>query len=52
VQIATVVISRKRGGWRDRGRSYVVIVDGVPVAKIKHGQRVELPVPGGPPSCC
>jgi hypothetical protein len=48
VQTATVVISRKRGGRRDRGRSYVVMVDGVPVAKIKHGQRVELPVPGGP----
>ena len=42
------MVSRKRGGWRDRGRSYVILVDGEPAAKIKHGERVELPVPGGP----
>jgi hypothetical protein len=47
VQTATVVISRKSGGWRDRGRSYLVLVDGEPVTKIRHGQRIELPVPGG-----
>jgi hypothetical protein len=46
-QAATFVLSRKRGGWRDRGRSYVVMVDGEPVAKIKHGQRLELPVRRG-----
>jgi hypothetical protein len=45
---ATIVVSRKYGGWRDRARSYVILVDGEPVAKIKHGQRVELPVAGGP----
>jgi hypothetical protein len=45
---ATMVISRKRGGWRDRGRSYVIMVDDEPVMKIKHGQRIELPVPSGP----
>ena len=44
---ATIVISRKRGGWRDRARSYVIMVDNTPVGKIKHGQRVELPVPHG-----
>ncbi len=44
---ATIVISRKRGGWRDKARSYVVMVDGNPISKIKHGQRVELPVPPG-----
>lgn len=44
---ATIVISRKHGGWRDRGRSYVIMVDGDPVGKIRHGHRVELPVPPG-----
>jgi hypothetical protein len=44
---ATIVITRKRGGWRDRARSYLVMVDGRPAAKIRHGQRVELPVPAG-----
>jgi hypothetical protein len=44
---ATIVISRKHGGWRDRARSYVIMVDSNPVSKIKHGQRVELPVPHG-----
>jgi hypothetical protein len=44
---ATIVISRKHGGWRDRARSYVIMVDSNPVGKIKHGQRVVLPVPHG-----
>jgi|SRR5215469_2381941 len=44
---AAFVISRKRGGWRDRGSSYVIMIDGNPVGKIKHGQRVELPLPYG-----
>ncbi len=44
---ATIVISRKGGGWRDRARSYVIMVDSNPVGKIKHGQRVELPLPHG-----
>ena len=44
---ATVVISRKSGGWRDRARSYVVLIDDQQAAKIKHGQRIEVPVPPG-----
>ena len=44
---AAIVVSRKRGGWRDRARSYVILVDGKPISKIKHGQRVELPIPHG-----
>lgn len=44
---ATIVISRKRGGYRDSLRSYVIMVDGNPVGKIKRGQRVELPVSHG-----
>ena len=44
---AAIVISRKRGGWRDRARSYLVMVDGQQAAKIRHGQRIQLPVPPG-----
>jgi hypothetical protein len=44
---ATIVISRKHGGWRDRFRNYVIMVDSNPVGKIKRGQRVELPVSRG-----
>jgi hypothetical protein len=44
---ATIVISRKRGGWRDRARSYLVMLDDQEAAKIRHGQRIELPVPAG-----
>jgi len=47
IQGATIVISRKRGGWRDRARSYLVMVDDREVAKIRHGQRVEVPIPAG-----
>jgi hypothetical protein len=32
---------------RDRARRYDIVVDGQPVAKIKRGQRVELPIPRG-----
>jgi hypothetical protein len=49
---ATLVISRKRGGWGDRARSYDVLVDGERTTKIKHGQRVELPVPQGQHELC
>ncbi len=44
---ATIVISRKRGGWRDRARSYLVMLDDQQVAKIRHGQRIDLPVAPG-----
>ena len=43
----TIVISRKHGGWRDRFRRCVIMLDSKPVSKIKHGQRVQLPVPHG-----
>jgi hypothetical protein len=45
---ATIVISRKRGGWRDWARSYLVMLDDQDVGKIKRGERLELPVPAGP----
>ena len=33
--------------WRDRARSYDIVIDGQQVAKIKRGQRVELPIASG-----
>jgi hypothetical protein len=44
---AQIVLSRERGGWRDRARSYDVVLDGERVAKIKRGGQVELPVAAG-----
>jgi hypothetical protein len=44
---ATVVLTRARGGWRDRARGYAVMIDGQEVAKVRHGQRLELPVTPG-----
>jgi hypothetical protein len=37
---ATIVISRKRGGWRDWARSYLVMLDDQDVGKIKRGERL------------
>jgi hypothetical protein len=42
-----IVVSRDRGGWRDRARSYGVVVDGEQVASIKRGGRIEVPVASG-----
>lgn len=44
---ATIVLSRRRGGYRDIARSYLVIIDGKELAKIKRGQTIELPVAAG-----
>jgi hypothetical protein len=44
---AAIVISRKRAWRRDGFRSYVILVDGKPVSKIRNGQRVEVPVSHG-----
>jgi hypothetical protein len=44
---AAIVMSRKHGGWCDRFRNYVIMVDSNPVGKIKRGQRVELSVSHG-----
>jgi len=44
---ATIVLSRRRGGYRDILRSYLVTIDGKELAKIKRGQTVELPVTAG-----
>jgi hypothetical protein len=44
---SSLIVSRARFGWRDLGRSYEVVVDGTPLAKIRHGQRIELPISPG-----
>jgi hypothetical protein len=43
----TIVLTRARGGWRDRARSYAVMIDAHEVAKVRRGQRLELPVTPG-----
>jgi hypothetical protein len=45
--VARIVLSRERGAWRDLVRSYGVVIDGEQVAKIKRGERIELPVTPG-----
>lgn len=42
-----VVISRSKGGWRDKFRAYDIFIDEKPHGKLKRGERVELPVPVG-----
>ncbi len=44
---SSLIVVRNRRGWRDRARSYEVVVDGVHVAKIRRGQRIELPISPG-----
>ena len=45
---ANLVLSRERRGPRDLFRSYTVMIDGKEVARIKRGQRLELPITPGP----
>ena len=44
---SVIAVSRDKRGLRDRARSYTIVIDGQPVARIKRGQRVEVPIPGG-----
>jgi hypothetical protein len=44
---ALLLLSRKNAKWRDRLRSYRVILDDDEVARIKRGQDLELPVSAG-----
>jgi hypothetical protein len=44
---ARIVLSRAPGGWRDRLRSYVVMVDDSEVGKVKPGERLEIPITAG-----
>ena len=44
---SSLIVVRDRRGWRDRARSYGLVVDGTKIAQIKRGQRIELPVSPG-----
>jgi hypothetical protein len=44
---SSIVVIRDPRGWRDRARGYGVIIDGEQVAKIKRGQRIEVPITSG-----
>ena len=40
-------VTRERTGWRDGGRAYTVLVDGVSVGKIRRGECLETKVTSG-----
>jgi hypothetical protein len=40
--MASLVLTRQAGGWRDRARSYILMVDGAEVAWVRHGERLEI----------
>ncbi len=44
---ARIVLTRKRGGWRDRFRSYTVMIDEKEVGQVRRGQRLDLPITPG-----
>ena len=44
---AVIALTRSPGGWRDSRRSYSVMLDGHKVAKVRRGERLELPVSAG-----
>lgn len=44
---ATIVLSRKPRAYRDGLRSYLVMLDGKQVAKVRQGRTVEVPVASG-----
>lgn len=44
---AVLALARAAGGWRDRARAYQVVVDEEPVARIRHGGRLDLPLAAG-----
>lgn len=43
----TITVRRPPGGYRELLRAYRVLVDGVRVAGIERGGRVQIPVPAG-----
>jgi hypothetical protein len=44
---SSLIVVRDGRGWRDRARSYELVIDGATVAKIRRGQRIELPISPG-----
>jgi len=44
---AKIVLTRAPGGWRDRFRSYLVMIDDKEVGQVRRGQRLEIQVTPG-----
>jgi hypothetical protein len=44
---ARIVLTRAPGGWRDRFRSYLVMIDDKEVGQVRRGQRLEVPITPG-----
>jgi hypothetical protein len=44
---ARIVLTRERGGWRDRFRGYAVMIDEKEVGKVRRGERHEFAVTPG-----
>jgi hypothetical protein len=40
-------VTRKHSRWRDRGRAYRVLIDGLEVGKLRHGRSEEFDVRPG-----
>jgi hypothetical protein len=49
---AYVEIERQRSPWRDRFRSYRVVIDGAEVGKLSPGATGRFGIPPGPHSIC
>ena len=45
--MATIQVFRPATKYRDRARKYELLVDGAPLAKISHGETVDLQVSEG-----
>jgi len=44
---ASLVLTRRAGGWRDRARSYILVIDDAEIAKLRHGGRFETSLDPG-----
>ena len=44
---ATIHVERKPGGFGDRARKYMVVVDGQEKGKLKHGESLDVPIEAG-----
>jgi hypothetical protein len=45
--VGRIVVRRRRGGYRDRLRSYWIEIDGRRAGKVAQGEDAEFPVPPG-----
>ena len=44
---SSLIVSRARFGWRDLARSYDAVVDNIHIARIRRGERIEVPISPG-----